>query len=220
MSDTPNRAITYIPEGVTNISAAVNTALDQIDAKFVPIVIAMNLSSPPGSPADGDMYVVAATGSGAWSGKTNKVVRYRTEGAMWQTYEPDEVALVLNRDTGLLYVWDFSSAWVQPAPEAGASTVVTESGSNLDATSSNAGDYTRFTFSGGPTYTFSGTETWTVGAEYHGRSVGGTMSIDPTDGMTVNAPAGGTLSIPEGGTFTVKIVAEDEADLIGVTVPA
>lgn len=101
-----------------------------------------------------------------------------------------------------------------PAP------VVDESGSNLDATADNAGNYTRFSHAS-PTYTFNDSAGYVVGAEYHGRYVGaGTLTITEAGGMTINPPAGGTLEIPPQGTFTVKIVAADEADLFGITVAA
>lgn len=45
------------------------------------------------------------------------------------------------------------------------------------------------------------------------------LTITEAGGMTINPPAGGTLVIPPHGTFTVKIIAADEADLFGVTVP-
>lgn len=219
---TPNRGIPYVVEGALDNAAAVNLALDQIDVKFVPIVIAMDLSAPPGSPANGDTYVVAATGSGAWSGWTNRIARYRSEGTFWQSYLPEEVGLVLNQDDGLLWVWDFDSEWVQPAPEGESAPppVVTESGSSLLATPGNAGNYTRFGDSN-PTYEFNTSETYVVGDEYHGRFVGGSeLTLVAGGSMSLNAPYGGTLVIPPGGTFTVKIVASNQADVFGVTVPA
>lgn len=97
------------------------------------------------------------------------------------------------------------------------SQVVNTASATVGATPDNAGQYTRFSHATA-TYTFDDSEGYEVGAEYHGRYVGsGTLTIDEVGGMTVNPPAGGTLVIPPQGTFTVKIVAADEADLIGVT---
>lgn len=111
-------------------------------------------------------------------------------------------------------------AGLPPAPTAVVAPVVSNSTSNLNASNSNNGNYTRFSHAS-PTYTFNDSATFTVGAEYHGRYVGaGSLMITEAGGMTINPPADGTLEIPPGGTFTVKIVASDEADLLGVTVPA
>lgn len=104
---------------------------------------------------------------------------------------------------------------------SGVPPVVTESGTSLAADDTNAGNYTRFTNSSAKTYTFDDGETYATGAEYHGRNVGaGDLTLTEAGGFTLNPPAGGTLVVPEGGTFTVKIVAADEADVIGVTVDA
>lgn len=101
----------------------------------------------------------------------------------------------------------------------GTSAVVSESGTALTADDTNAGSYTRFTNAGSKTYTFDSAETYTVGDEYHGRNVGaGDLTLTEAGTFTLNAPAGGSLVVPQGGTFTVKIVASDEADVIGVTV--
>lgn len=98
--------------------------------------------------------------------------------------------------------------------------VVTEAGTSLTADATNGGEYTRFTNAAAKTYTFDDAETYATDTEYHGRNSGaGDLTITEAGGMTVNPPAGGTLVIPQGGTFTVKIVAADEADLFGVTVP-
>lgn len=79
------------------------------------------------------------------------------------------------------------------------------------------GNYTRFTHAS-PTYHFADDEPWEIGAEYHGRYEGsGTLTITSDTGFTINPPTDGSLVIPPGGTFTVKIVAADEADLLGVT---
>lgn len=104
---------------------------------------------------------------------------------------------------------------------AGVAPVVTESGTALDATGANAGNYTRFTNAGAKTYTFDSAESYSVNDEYHGRNVGaGDLTLTAAGTFTLNAPAGGTVVIPAGGTFTVKIVAAAEADVFGVTVAA
>ena len=40
-----------------------------------------NLATPPGSPAAGDTYIVAATGTGAWASKDGQVAVW--DGAAW-----------------------------------------------------------------------------------------------------------------------------------------
>lgn len=168
----------------------------------------------PGAPAARAVYVVGTT----WGGfATDDVVIYIED--TWYGFEPFEGWLKQIDGDVCRYS---GSAWVLVAG-GGASVppVVTESGTNLDATGSNDGNYTRFTNAGPKTYTFDDAETYSAGDEYHGRNVGaGDLTITEAGTMTINPPAGGTLVIPQGGTFTVKIVAADEADLFGVTVAA
>lgn len=91
---------------------------------------------------------------------------------------------------------------------------------HTDALAGVFGNYMRFTHAAAE-FRFSSDEPWEIGAEYHGRYAGsGTLTITADSGFTINPPAGGSLVIPPGGTFTVKIVAADEADLFGVTVPS
>lgn len=242
--DTPNRLIPYVPEGTLDPAAGLNLALDVIDAVIVPKVISMALTTPPVDPMDGDLYIAAASATDAWAGLDDYLVRYRSEGDFWQSYPPEMVYLVLNADDQGLYKWDDGSpgswglasglgdapddgglyarrneAW-EAVPSASAAPVVTESGADRVALPAHAGDYTRFTNSSAKTYEFDGSESWVVGSEFHGRNHGaGDLTIIGSSGMTINEPAGGSLVIPSGGTFTVKIVAADEADLIGVTEP-
>lgn len=48
--------------------------------------VASVLSTPPGSPAKGDRYLVGASPTGAWSGKTNNIAWY--DGAAWMFDAP------------------------------------------------------------------------------------------------------------------------------------
>lgn len=286
--NSPNTGIPYVPEGTLDPAAGLNDAIDVIDALLQTGVIRMDLTAPPGSPLDGDLYVPAAPASGAWAGLADYLVRYRTEGAFWQSFAPGlQVKFLLNLDDGNFYKFDATSSpggWVlaaglgdapsdgtlygrrdatwdpvpdplsvedensPPTVETGVTElifgdglsievltggrvrvtaaalppppVVNSSAANVDATAANPGNYTRFSHAG-PTYTFDDGEGYDVGAEYHGRYVGsGTLELLEAGGMTLNPPADGTLEIPPGGTFTVKIVAADEADVFGVTVPA
>lgn len=183
------------------------------------LVISSSTAAQPGSPSDGAIYIIPAGATGAqWSTFDEfDLTIYR--GGTWYAYAPVE-GIVVNL-AGTLNRWD-GAAYVEIAGGGSSvAPVVTESGTALDATGANAGNYTRFTSGSPKTYTFDDGETYASGAEYHGRNVGaGDLTITEAGAMTINPPAGGTLVIPQGGTFTVKIVASDEADLFGVTVEA
>lgn len=42
-----------------------------------------DLAAPPGSPADGDTYIIAASATGAWVGKGGQIAVWDATGAAW-----------------------------------------------------------------------------------------------------------------------------------------
>ncbi len=68
-----------------------------------------DLTAPPGSPSLGDRYIVAAGGSGDWSGLDGHIVEYN--GTSWTDITPTEGALTLVEDEDILVGYN-GSAWV------------------------------------------------------------------------------------------------------------
>lgn len=117
---TPNNGIPYVPEDTQDPAAGLNLALNVIDALLQLAVIRKDLTAPPGSPADGDRYLVAPGATGAWAGQDNNLARYVAEGDFWQFYEHGvHVHQVLNLDDAGIYAWN-GAAWAAVAgvPEA------------------------------------------------------------------------------------------------------
>lgn len=83
-------------------------------------VINITTATPPGSPADGDAYLVATGGTGAWSGKDGQVARYWMAGAVWEFGVPVVGWHLRDRSTGLGYNY-FGGGWnADLAPVTGA----------------------------------------------------------------------------------------------------
>lgn len=110
MSNSPNRGIPYVPENTIDPAAGLNLSIDVIDALLQTAVISMAETEPPGTQAEGDLYIVAGEGgtaTGAWAGHENDLARWVEEGDFWQFYTAgDQVAMVLNRADGRLYSFD------------------------------------------------------------------------------------------------------------------
>lgn len=53
-------------------------------------VISMALATPPGSPADGATYIVAASPTGAWAGKATNLARWSAVLGAWEFFAPKE----------------------------------------------------------------------------------------------------------------------------------
>ena len=58
MTTTPNLAITYIDAGVPQPEVTHNDAVRALDALVQLMVLDKDLATPPGSPANGDRYIV------------------------------------------------------------------------------------------------------------------------------------------------------------------
>ena len=89
--------------------------LRMIDALLQLAVISKALATPPGSPANGDRYIVAASGTGAWAGKDTNVAVWTTDnpatpGGLWEFYPPGKGWQAFNEADSTVYVWD-SSTW-------------------------------------------------------------------------------------------------------------
>lgn len=70
---------------------------NQMDANWLRIgalmnisVISRSLTSAPASPSDGAAYIVAASASGIWSGKSTQIAVYRAALSAWEFYEPKD----------------------------------------------------------------------------------------------------------------------------------
>lgn len=73
-----------------------------------------DLNTPPGSPTTGDRYIVAAGGTGLWSGKDKEIAEWN--GTAWDFFQPSEGTIVFVEDENIMYVFDGifpSGNWVK-----------------------------------------------------------------------------------------------------------
>jgi hypothetical protein len=105
---------------------------------------------------------------------------------------------------------------------AGLSVVITDA-DNYTVLAADNNKYIRLTAAGTKTVTVQteATQALPANGEWHFRNHGaGNATLTPSGGVTLNAPYGGTLVVPQGGSVTLKRIAADAFDVIGVTVPA
>lgn len=77
--------------------------------RFGLTVVNQTTDAPPGSPSDGDAYVIGPTPSGAWTGHTRKITIYQS--SAWVFYTPYEGATVYDADTQVQIKYD-GTQWV------------------------------------------------------------------------------------------------------------
>lgn len=88
-----------------------NTALRQLEGQLIR-ALDRDLTAPPGSPANGDTYIVATGGSGAWAGKDKYIAHWF--GGAWSTYAPKEGHRLWLNDEDIEVVYDGTN-WVSLA---------------------------------------------------------------------------------------------------------
>jgi len=89
--------------------------LRAIDALLLGNVVNLTTSAPPGSPANGDAYVVKATGTGAWAGQDNAIAIWTTDdpanpSGVWDFYPAARGMIVCNTADSSLYFYN-GTAW-------------------------------------------------------------------------------------------------------------
>jgi GH24 family phage-related lysozyme (muramidase) len=108
MATTNNLGITLVEQAQAQKEVTVNQALTRIDSILNAGVISRGVSTPPGSPASGDLYIVAASPTGAWSGQTNKLAYYDQ---IWRFITPHEGISLWVNDEDRIYTYDGTS-WI------------------------------------------------------------------------------------------------------------
>lgn len=99
--------------------ATVNEALRRIEGGAGFYVVAdKDLTAPPGSCADGAVYIVAAAPTGAWSGQAKAVAQAVGTNAAngWYFRTPEEGVFAWVQDENLLYYYDGSGWSAYAAP--------------------------------------------------------------------------------------------------------
>ena len=79
-------------------------------------VIDRHLLTPPGTPAEGDRYIVGSPASGGWAGHEYEIAEY--DDSVWLFHDPAEGWRVDVRDEDIVYRFN-GSIWVRVYGKAG-----------------------------------------------------------------------------------------------------
>lgn len=134
MSETIHLELPYIAASQAQKHVTHNEALRILDALVMLSVKDRDLSAPPGSPADGDRYLVAPAGSGGFAGRDNQIAHFR-DGA-WTFHMPRSGWLCYVEDEEAPLIFD-GSAWVGLLGDHAAFQNVTLLGVGTEADGSN-----------------------------------------------------------------------------------
>lgn len=108
MSASPNLLLPYIDANQNQKGVTHNEALRRLDALVGLAVQSSALASPPAAPADGQRWIVAPGGTGAWAARDLNVAAWQ-DGA-WSFYPPGPGFVAFDAGQGTLVVW-MGTAW-------------------------------------------------------------------------------------------------------------
>ena len=131
MDTSPNLALPYIVAAQAQKHVTHNEAIRALDALVQLTVLDKDLASPPGSPADGNRYIVAASPTGAWAGQAGKIAAWQ-DGA-WAFFTPREGWLAWVADEDKVYAYG-GSAWAELAANPGSGAAIWGINATADTT--------------------------------------------------------------------------------------
>jgi len=108
MTDTTNLGLPCIEGGQAQKHVTHNEALRILDTLVQLAVNDRDLTVPPGSPVEGDRYIVDAGATGAWAGRDHEIAAWQDGG--WQFSAPNPGWLAYVIDEGVLLAFD-GAAW-------------------------------------------------------------------------------------------------------------
>lgn len=121
MSTTPNLGIPLQEAGSRQTDAVQNAFANIVDAWLQCVVQSVGDTAPPGSPSNGNRYIVGTSATGAWATHDNALAVYRDG---WQFYAPKEGVAVKDLDSGDDYEF-IAAAWTVKAGGGGGAIKIT-----------------------------------------------------------------------------------------------
>lgn len=134
MTTTHHLALTLVDQAQAQKEVTVNTALSRLDAVLNTGAVDKDLATPPGSPAAGDVYIVAAGPTGAWAGQAGSIAYYDQ---LWRFIAPREGMRLWVNDEDLCYTYN-GSAWVNALAALAGNGLIARTASNTIAARSIA----------------------------------------------------------------------------------
>lgn len=120
MSNSTNLVLPLLSAAQAQKHVTVNETVQKLDLLVQMAVLDRSLSAPPGSPADGARYIVAASPTGAWSGQASKIAAWQD--GVWTFLTPREgwIAWVNNENR---LVFHDGAAWIESAGDLQLATL-------------------------------------------------------------------------------------------------
>lgn len=107
---TPKLSMPELSVGQASKEITHNQSLSIMDQLIQAVIVDKDLTAPPGSPVDGDAYIVAPSATGAWAGKEKQIAYWRASSGIWFFVQPKNGWSVWVSDETARYNYR-SNAW-------------------------------------------------------------------------------------------------------------
>lgn len=115
MANTPVHDLQYWAQGITQPNVPMNANTGKFDAKLHPYIQSRSTDAQPGSPTEGDVYIITGSATGTpWSTYTANDLAIYTGGA-WTAYAPTGAIVAFVADEGTMVMWNGTSWVVLPS---------------------------------------------------------------------------------------------------------
>ncbi len=107
MANTNNLSIALVAQNQSQKEVTINSAISALDALLNCGAADRALDTPPGSPDEGDVYIIGSSPTDEWTGQGNNIAYYNNG---WRFIAPNEGMSLWVNDEDARYVWD-GAAW-------------------------------------------------------------------------------------------------------------
>lgn len=194
-----------------------NANWDALDALAQLVVKNIGLATPPGSPANGDAYIVPAGATGAWASQTNKIAAWQR--AAWVYYTPKTGWIAYAIVPGGQYLFD-GTTWASTGGGGGGSamTVNNQTGTSYTFALGDANNMIAHSNASAITDTIppNASVAFVIGTQIPIMQKGaGQVTVAPGAGVTLNKATATLKTRAQYSVVTIVQVALDSWVLVG-----
>ena len=201
MTTTAKLALELLAAAAANQTLA-NTTFAQLNQLVQAGAVDKDLATPPGSPANEALYIVAGSPTGAWSGKAGQLAYWLTSTNAWQFIVPREGFLVHVNDEDDYYKYD-GAAWAVFSPGGGLTNPMTTLGDIIRGGASGVPQRLAVGADGQVLTVVSGEPEWADPAG--GGFTGGTLTSALNEAPAVTIASASTVNIGAAAANTINI---------------
>ena len=201
MTTTNNLGISLVEQSQSQKEITINQAITRIDALLNTGAKSRSTATPPSSPAAGDLYIVATSPTGDWTGQAEKIAYFDT---IWKFITPNEGISLWVEDEDLTATYNGAN-WLLDG-------VVTQSGSSYTIANSDNKSRMRFTSSSAitltlPNYLQTG---FSVGII---QAATGQITFSPASGATLRNRQSFTKSAGQYALCTLQVISNSSGSV-------